>query len=451
VNRALFLAPSAYPLGGVATWLDTLLPTLERSGWEVTLGLTAGKHHDAGRYLALHPWHRVTATANPSGSREGRVTALARTIADSRADLVVVVNVPDAIDAVHRLRLRGMPVRVVLTVHAIDEETIEETRRCGDVLDAVVCTNLLACELVARTGGLEPRRVRYAPYGVDVPPALPPDRFRGSPLRIVHAGRLEQRQKRVFDLPPILQAFDTLGVAWQLSIAGTGPDGAELERRLAAAGLRGRVELLGNVPRAAFVADVLSAADVLLLTPLWETGPIVAWEAMAAGVPVVCSRYIGSGREGSLVHGESGLLFDRGDAAAAAACLRALLQPSTRQRIRAGGFALVGGRYSIPLAGARWHRELRAIAALPLRELPPVSPTPAAGTLDRWLGTVNAERLRRAVARRFEHNGPGGEWPHTYSPVVDAGRFWSAAAALDQRGDSTGTAEAAAAAAPARG
>src|SRR4051812_47507009 len=64
----LFLAPSAYPLGGVADWLDYLLPGLERNGWRCTLGLTTGRYHDADAYLAVHPWHRVNHVSCATGS-----------------------------------------------------------------------------------------------------------------------------------------------------------------------------------------------------------------------------------------------------------------------------------------------------------------------------------------------------------------------------------------------
>jgi len=46
----LFVAPSAYPLGGLATWLDYLVPGLRDKGWKVTIGLTAGQFHNVDAY-----------------------------------------------------------------------------------------------------------------------------------------------------------------------------------------------------------------------------------------------------------------------------------------------------------------------------------------------------------------------------------------------------------------
>ena len=53
--RLLLLAPSAYTLGGLATWLDYLDPGLSEHGWEVTLGLVGGpRHHRPEQYVAAH-------------------------------------------------------------------------------------------------------------------------------------------------------------------------------------------------------------------------------------------------------------------------------------------------------------------------------------------------------------------------------------------------------------
>src|SRR5262245_37215454 len=40
-NIVLFVAPSAYPLGGVVTWLDYLLASLAYCAWRLVLGLTS--------------------------------------------------------------------------------------------------------------------------------------------------------------------------------------------------------------------------------------------------------------------------------------------------------------------------------------------------------------------------------------------------------------------------
>ena len=77
-GRVLLVAPTAYRLGGVQTWLDTIVPDLERAGWTCTVALPDGEHHDAAPYLAAHPFDRWLPMHNPTGSEIGRHEAVAR-------------------------------------------------------------------------------------------------------------------------------------------------------------------------------------------------------------------------------------------------------------------------------------------------------------------------------------------------------------------------------------
>src|SRR6185503_3526342 len=101
-------------------------------------------------------------------------------------------------------------------------------------------------------------------------------------------------------------------------IAGDGPARNSLLQALQPWIESGRVEYLGALAADQIGPQVFANADVFLLTSSWETGPIVIWEAMAAGVAVVSSRYIGSGLEGALQHEGNCLMFPVGDSEAAA-------------------------------------------------------------------------------------------------------------------------------------
>jgi glycosyltransferase involved in cell wall biosynthesis len=73
-------------------------------------------------------------------------------------------------------------------------------------------------------------------------------------------------------------------------------------------GLREHLRLLGwrrDVP------DLLHAADMLVLTSLWEGLPQVFPQAMAAGLPIVATRVDGAPE--AIEHGVTGLLYDVGD------------------------------------------------------------------------------------------------------------------------------------------
>jgi glycosyltransferase involved in cell wall biosynthesis len=118
------------------------------------------------------------------------------------------------------------------------------------------------------------------------------------------------------------------------------------ERRIAAlvesCGLAARTEMPGTVPPAQ-VADELRRAAVVvapfLHTAMSErhTSPLKAFEAMAAGRPLVASDLPAS-RE-FLRHEENALLVRAGDAAALTSALRRLLErPGLAERIARAAF-----------------------------------------------------------------------------------------------------------------
>jgi len=90
-------------------------------------------------------------------------------------------------------------------------------------------------------------------------------------------------------------------------IVGDGPLRGEMERQLAAAGLSHRVILTGlrrDVP------ELMAAFDVFVLTSLWEGLPRVLPQAMASGLPIVCTNADGSAE--AVINGENGFLVERG-------------------------------------------------------------------------------------------------------------------------------------------
>ena len=156
---------------------------------------------------------------------------------------------------------------------------------------------------------------------------------------------------------------------------------------------------------------------------------------MARGVAVVSSRYIGSGLEGSLRHGDNCLLFPIGDVAAAAAELQRVADAALRDALVMRGRALVRERSSRAQSVADWHACLRRILEQnsPARPLA-ATPFEPSGRLDRWIGNGPGETVRRLLARAHRHNDPGGEWPHSNHglAVPDEEAFWAMALAMDQ-------------------
>lgn len=432
----MVIAPSAYTLGGVQTWLDYLMPGLRRCGWRVTLGLVAGLHHNVRDYLDAHPYDDVVPIQNPTGSYQGRINAIAKAITMTKPDIVMVVNIVDVYAAVAALKRRrgGMP-RVVATLHGLQADFVADTERYGWIVDGVICTNRLVRELIWRSSAIERDRVLYAPYGVEVPGRSRERHHRGEPLRVAYVGRLERDQKRFRDIVEIVDRALQNGMNIELIVAGLGPEMEWLIREVDARSLASCVRILGALDQSQLVRDVYEKADVLLISSSWETGPIVAWEAMAHGIAVVSSKYVGSGKEGGLVDGHNCLLFEIGDIEKAVECLTRLVDESTREALARNALSLVRKRYSRRQSIETWEDRLLSISNMPRKEVlserfdhsyPP-------GRLDRWFGRRTGEWMRRTLGMRFAHREPGGEWPHTYGdlPAVSP-EFMTRAANADR-------------------
>lgn len=414
-RRILVLASAAYPLGGLATWMGGLLPGLEEAGWEATLGLVEGTHGSAAAFLARHPWHRSVAIPNPTGTVLGRRRALAGAIERVDPALVLVVNLESVYPAVQDLRARERwGGRLVMTLHGFTPGLIEDVRRFRTVLDGVVFSNALGVAALREWGYLAPERVLRAGYGVSLPDALPEEEEAAGPLEIVWAGRFEESQKRVADLVRIVSELEASGEPFRLHLAGSGPEEASLRERLAPALAAGRVLLHGELPRERVLGEVMRPGRVLLVTSSWETGPIVALEAVSRGMAVVTTDYVGCRAEALLRHGETALVFPVGDAEEGSRALRELADPGRRRALAGAAWREVSRRCSPRAALADWIAALESVLALPRlpRPLPPEPPGPA-GRLDRWFGVRGAEMVRRLTGARVRHESAGSEWPHT--------------------------------------
>jgi glycosyltransferase involved in cell wall biosynthesis len=116
-------------------------------------------------------------------------------------------------------------------------------------------------------------------------------------------------------------------------LVGDGPLRGDLVRAAAGLGVAGSVCLPGSRPDA---RRLMAAADVFVLTSRHEGMPLVALEAMEAGLPVVGTRVIGT--EEVVDDGVTGVLVPPGDAVALAGALADLLDsPGRRRRMGRAG------------------------------------------------------------------------------------------------------------------
>jgi glycosyltransferase involved in cell wall biosynthesis len=317
-----------------------------------------------------------------------------------------------------------------MALHGLHPCFYDDIATWGQNIDAVIATNRLSVAAAVYLGRLPEGRALYAPCGVVVPDE-PKREVPAAELMLLYAGRFAT-EKRVLDLPLILRALERGNVDWRLRLAGSGPSEGELRAVLAEFGPK--VEFVGVLDEAQMRDSFLRPGAIALVLSPSETGPLVAWEALANGVALVTSRFCGIGIEGSLRDGETCLTFPVGDTAGAAAAIMRLFGPALRRSLIDAGYSLVKERYSRGASIRAWDGALlHVLAQSPL--LGPVARVEAhaSGRLDRYLGARAAESLRRLPWLRFRHVEPGGEWPHSYGS--DANEcFYRELNALDQSG-----------------
>jgi glycosyltransferase involved in cell wall biosynthesis len=416
-------------------WLAHLMPDLVAAGFEVGLALPVGPHNDAAAYLAKYPFEPHVLIDNPTSSRLGQLRGIERALERWRPDLLVVANIVAAYRAVEELRARReWAPRVAACVHTLAPGIFEDLKRLSHVVDALIAPNRLIAAAGREIAELEGERIFHAPYRVERPP-FEWRQSEGKVQHLVFAHRLDQGQKRALDLVPLVAALARRGVAFELDVVGDGEEGEALRQALASEVAAGRVRFHGWIAPEALRARVFERPGAaLLILSSWEMGPMIAWQAMAWGVPVVSSRYLGSGLEGVLAHDANALLFPVGEVEdAAGACARLAAEPGLGRRLAERAWRDVGERFSTEVATEAWAEAIEETLALPALPRPATLPRIApAGRLDRWLGVEGAETLRRALGARIPTRSAGEEWPHTGGGGLPAEEFLARLARLDR-------------------
>lgn len=418
--KLLFIAPSAYLLGGVQDWLYMLTMGLRDRGHNVTVGVPNNKFHRLEEFN--NHFHGIEAIpfVNRTGTSEGRISGLCNCIIANQADIIIGVNIGDIYEAFRRVKGRLANSRLVMTVHAIEANYFSDIKEYSSVIDAIVTTNRLTELMVNRLSAVACNRVFYAPYGIHKVAELDV-LITDECLKLAWVGRIEKAQKRVHDLRNILVELDNLKVEYRLSIAGDGEMLDDIRKDLEFWINKEKVQFYGFLKKEE-MHSFYSNHNVLIITSKWETGPIVAWEAMSAGLAVVSSSYIGSGAEKALINNETALLYPIGESKKAAIQISRLTNRIFRNHIARNGMDMVHSRYSAEVSITAWEVAFKKVLDLPIqKDVPmPVKPRPKAnGRLEFLLGTYLSEKVRLFWRPSVSATNPGSEWPHSLHEISD--------------------------------
>jgi len=247
----------------------------------------------------------------------------------------------------------GKEVGVIGVVHSDDEPNIGFAVNHGREWIRCVCVSeRLAARVKASAPWLDPVVI---PNGVPCSPQPPPLRSTDPqrPLRVIYAGRLEQKQKRVLDLPEIMELTSHLPIQWE--IAGEGPEAASLQDRLRARIQGGTVHWHGSLKRAD-VCKLFRQADLIVMLSAYEGMPMGLLEAMSEGCIPVVSNGCDAGAD-FVRSSHAGFVLPTGDLKQFAATLETL--SCSRERLPAmscsAWAAIKNGPHNAAAMGAAYH------------------------------------------------------------------------------------------------
>jgi glycosyltransferase involved in cell wall biosynthesis len=337
VRIALVLGSST---GGIGSHVASLVRGLTGLGHRVVVYGPAATDAQF-RFSALGA--RFAALEIPASPRPADLRAVSDLRAALREDPVDVVHAHGLrAGLVAALARRRSTVPLVVTWHNAILGTGVRARalRAGERVVARSADVTLGAsgDLVARAVTLGGRDVRNGPVAA---PRLRPVTRTAEEVRaelgvgeirplVLSVGRLHP-QKGYGVLVSAASRWRGLTPAPVVAIAGTGPAYRELAAQISEA--RAPVTLLGHRTD---VADLLGAADVAVVSSVWEARQLFAQEALQAGVPLVATDV---GGIPDLV-GDAAVLVPPGDVDALDAAVRGLLaDPARRARLAEAGRA----------------------------------------------------------------------------------------------------------------
>jgi glycosyltransferase involved in cell wall biosynthesis len=256
--------------------------------------------------------------------------------------------------------LAGVP-RVVHTYHGfgfhdrqpafVKSLYVMLERLCARYTDALVFVSKSNIAYAAAHGIVDPKDAVLIRSGVNLaglPAPVDAAKLKMSAgvgmhkLLVVSIGNLKP-QKNAGDFVSAAAAVVAELPEARFVFVGDGPERRALEARAFAKGLEGKVMFLGWRRDA---AQWLAAADVFVMTSLWEGLPRALVEAMKSGTPPVC--YATDGVTDLIQDGVNGYLIEPGDHAALASRVSALLKNEPcRVAFGAAAAAAIGPEFDI--------------------------------------------------------------------------------------------------------
>lgn len=351
---------------GWPRWLRVLPQRFRSAGVERLLGrIPRGIPRDritAFTYFGLRYFWRRAQASSFSKSMEAHIWA-GRTFGErvvarglNAADAVYTFNSAglELLRHARRQALRGI-VEQTIVPHYYEKQLLEEEHAlhpewepfsAGDnyvpdyfereqaeweCADTIVCGSPFVRDGIGSCGGPVEKCI-IVPYGVDASFSVPKRPPHGGPLRVLTVGAVGLRKGSPYVLDAARQCGEEATFR-MVGAVGVSDD--------ALAALNQHVDVMGRVPRSE-IQKQYAWADVFLLPSICEGSATVTYEALAAGLPVICTPNTGSivrdGEEGFIVPiRDSDQVADRIDRLAADEQLRRAMSDNARKRYEQAG------------------------------------------------------------------------------------------------------------------
>lgn len=193
------------------------------------------------------------------------------------------------------IKKAGIPVRIA---HSHNNETVHDAKwlikLCMQKLYTINATDLFACSQEAGEYLFKNKKFKVLKNAIDSSRFIADNDKRQvarhelgieNNFVVGHVGRLHPQKNHTF-LLEVFNEIKKLRADAVLILVGSGPLKEEIENKVRSLGLEKDVIFLGNRKDMDYIYQ---ATDVCIFPSLFEGLGIVAIEAQAAGIPVICS------------------------------------------------------------------------------------------------------------------------------------------------------------------
>jgi glycosyltransferase involved in cell wall biosynthesis len=217
------------------------------------------------------------------------------------------------------------------------EEELSRWEQESKLADHILCASNFTRRSLEESG-IAPSKISVVPYGIDAEAFHPSQATRSDPMTVLYVGQKVARK----GLRQLLRVWQQLQPAdARLVLAG----GHIRDESV----LQGFDHLFTETPRIGShdLVRLFQKADLFVLPSLAEGFGHVYLEALACGVPIICTD--NTGAADIIRHGESGWVLPAGDSGALADCLSWALSHRRQLRDMREPARAVAEKYS-------WHR-----------------------------------------------------------------------------------------------